>query len=71
MIEKYTRPDGLTDEERVVMDSLIFAWNQFLELEVQHPSDAPDFADGIHRCQQSLALRVVRREYPEGWYVNK
>lgn len=71
MIEKDTRPDGLTDEEGMVMDALITAWNQFLELEVQHTSDAPDFADGIHRCQQSLALRVVRREYPEGWYVNK
>lgn len=61
MIEKITRSDGLTDEEGMVMDALITAWNQFLELEVQHLSDAPDFADGIHRCQQSLALRVVRR----------
>ena len=71
MIEKITRSDGLTEEEGMVMDALITAWNQLVELEVQHPSDAPDFADGIHRCQQSLALRVVRREYPEGWYVNK
>lgn len=66
-----TRQDGLTDEEGEVMDALIYAWNQFSQLEIQHPSDAPDFADGIHKCQQSIALRVVRREYPDGWYVNK
>ena len=66
-----TRPDGLTNEEGEVMDALIYAWNQFSQLEIQHPSDTPDFADGIHKCQQSLALRIARREYPEGWYVNK
>ena len=68
MIENITRQDGLTDEEGLVMDALIYAWSQFTQLEVQHPSDVPDFADGIHKCQQSLALRVVRREYPDGWY---
>ena len=63
-----TRQDGLTDEEGAVMDALIYAWNQFAQLEIQHPSDVPYFVDGIHKCQQLLALRVARREYPDGWY---
>ena len=33
------RNDGLTKQEGKDMDSLIIAWNNFIKLEIQHPSD--------------------------------
>lgn len=61
------REDGLTYEEGKVMDALVAAWNTFVGLERQHPSELKDFNDGIHKCQDLLAVRIARREYPEGW----
>ena len=69
--EKIVRPDGLTNDEGRVMDALIMAWNQFVGLDRQHPDELRDFADGIHKCQDCLALRIARRIYPEGWPVKK
>lgn len=65
------RKDGLTDQEGKVMDALINAWDAFMKLDRQHPSEVNDFADGIHRCQDLLAVRIARREYPEGWPIKK
>jgi len=62
-----TRADGLTDTEGIVMDALCQAFNTFATLERQHPDELRDFADGIHRCQDALALRIVRRTFPAGW----
>lgn len=65
--ETITRNDGLTEEEGLVMDALIEAWNAFVKLKVTHPSDTKDFCDGIHKCQQILGMRVLQREFPDGW----
>jgi hypothetical protein len=61
------RDDGLTDEEGIVADALITAVNAFGKLDRQHPDELRDFIDGIHRCQDTLALRIVRRTFPRGW----
>lgn len=63
------RQDGLTDEEGVVMDALIASVEAFARLERQHPDELRDFIDGIHRCQDQLAVRICRREYPIGWPI--
>lgn len=65
------RNDGLTDQEGKAMDALITAFNKFKKLDRQHPSELSDFADGIHRCQDLLAARIVRRLYPEGWSIKR
>lgn len=49
------------------MDALCDAFNAFAALDRQHPDELRDFADGVHRCQDQLALRVCRRAYPKGW----
>lgn len=59
--------DGLTEQEREIMDSLVLAWNKYTTLEMQHPSELVDFADGIHMCQKNLAMRVLRRDYPAAY----
>jgi hypothetical protein len=62
-----TRPDGLTGAEGRVADALVEAVEAFARLEREHPDELRDFVDGIHRCQDQLALRIVRRCYPAGW----
>lgn len=61
------RSDGLTDAEGVVMDALCAAVNAFGRLGRQHPDEMRDFVDGIHRCQDQLAVRIARRAFPVGW----
>jgi hypothetical protein len=61
------RKDGLTEQEGKVMDDLISAWDNFLNLEKEHPNDTYYFADGIHKCQYVLCMRILRRDYPEGY----
>ena len=59
--------DGLTDEEQAVMVNLKEAYEKFMQLSKEHPDELRDFVDGIHRCQDVMAVRVCRREFPEGW----
>lgn len=70
-MEEITRKDGLTDDEGKVMDSLVEAWTQFSLLDMQHPMDKTDFCNAIHKCQDLLACRIARREYPDGWPIKK
>lgn len=61
------RNDGLTKQEGKVMDSLVEAWNNFLKLEKEHPSDTQEFCNGIHQCQHILMCRILRRDYPRAY----
>jgi hypothetical protein len=60
--------DGLTLEEGQAMDSLVRAREIFVRLEKMHPSDDQDFDWGIHQCQRILMSRIVRRNYPQGYF---
>lgn len=65
--ECYGRRDGLTEQEGRVMDSLVTAWNEFTKLKTTHPSETNDFMNSIHQCQNILCMRILRRDYPEGY----
>jgi len=65
------RKDGLTTREGIVMDHLVDAWNEFMNLERQHPDEVDDFRNGLHRCQYALTMRILRRDYPEGYPIKK
>lgn len=54
-----------TPEEQRVMDHLVNAWNEFVKLQVTHPSHNNDFGNAIHKCQDVLIHRVVQRDYPD------
>jgi hypothetical protein len=58
---------GLTHRERIVSEHLVAAVNAFGKLERRHPTELAEFVDGIHRCQNQLAWRIVQRAYPDGW----
>ena len=62
---------GLTAEEKKVMDSLMECYGHFLKLERQHCSELQDFVDAVHRIQDLLAVRIVRRVFPDGWSTHK
>ena len=47
------------------------SYGEFLEMERQHPDEMRDFVDCIHRIQDILAVRIVRRSYPEYWPTHK
>ena len=59
--------NGLYPEEQTVMDSIMAAYEAFLKLESEHPDELREFVDGIHRCQDVLGMRVLRRSVPTGW----
>ena len=63
------RKDGLNEQEGKVMDALIKAWNEYIKLEKQHSSDINEFCNGIHICQHALTIRILRRDYPEGYPI--
>ena len=52
----------MTDEERIVMDKLVEAWNAFLDLPVEHPDDTPEFRHAFHRLQLLILARAPRRK---------
>lgn len=47
------------------MDNLVDAWNGFIKLEKQHPSENTDFMNGIHKLESILGMRILRRERPD------
>jgi hypothetical protein len=60
-------PNGLTRDEDRVMTLLMRTYRAFLSLDREHPDEMREFVDGVHRIQGVLAMRVVRRAYPQGW----
>ncbi len=62
------KSDGLNKEEDKVMNKILDAWNLFKKLPIQHPDDIQEFKLGIHIAQGILMQRVVRRDYPKGYY---
>jgi hypothetical protein len=66
-VAKEQNPCGLTEDEQEVMNKLNECYAAFFALGREHPDEMRDFIDGVHRIQDVMAVRVVRRCYPEGW----
>ena len=58
---------GFTAQEHVCHEALQKFYSLFLKLPRQHPDEARDAADAIHRLQDLMAVRIVRRCYPKYW----
>lgn len=52
---------GLTSAERFVINRLVDAWNAFVELPREHNDDVTEFRHGIHRLQEKVMCRPIRR----------
>lgn len=57
--------EPFTPEEKEIMSLIVEAHNKFLELERTHPMEMTEWVDSIHRLQDLLGARVLRRDYPE------
>jgi hypothetical protein len=53
--------------EQAVMDALCEAVEAYSLLEIQHPDEPAEFMSSIHRLQDMLATRAMRRLYPDEW----
>ena len=62
---------GLTDEENKCMALLLEAFSVFVSMEQTHPSDLPGVIDAVHRIQDTLGMRCLRRLYPKTWRTKK
>lgn len=57
----------MTSEENKVMESLVAAWNGYLDLPKQHADDVVEFRHAIHSLQRLIGIREVRRLNPGRW----
>lgn len=60
---------GLTFDEQLIMNALLKSFRIYSQLPKEHPSDLEEFVLSLHRLQDLLAVRVVRRNFPMGWYT--
>lgn len=54
-----------TDKEQKIMDLLVEAHNNFIGLERKHPMEITEWVSNLHKLQDLLGARVLRRDYPE------
>lgn len=52
----------LAPQEAAVVDALAAAFNLYLQLSVEHPSDRAEFTTAIHAAQAIVLLRPGRRD---------
>jgi hypothetical protein len=54
-----------TDKEQKIMDLLVEAHNNFIELDITHPMEITEWVSNLHKLQDLLGSRVLRRDYPD------
>jgi hypothetical protein len=58
------------EKEKEILKLLGEVWNQFLNLQSQHPDELEDFKEGIHKCQYVIGMRFAR-EYNSDIFPKK
>ena len=54
-----------TNKEQKIMELLVEAHNNFVELNRTHPMEVTEWSINFHKLQDLLGARVLRRDYPE------
>jgi hypothetical protein len=54
-----------TEKEQKIIDLLVEAHNNFIELDRTHPMEITEWVGSFHKLQDLLGARVLRRDYPE------
>jgi hypothetical protein len=62
---------GLTEAELQVFDSLVALGEAWFELPNRSLRDNAMFASGYDSIANLLAMRVVKRDHPEGWRTRR
>lgn len=53
----------ITQQEAAIAQRLGDIWGEYLALPPEHPTEAREFCDAIHRCQDMILARVGRRAF--------
>lgn len=64
MDQSLKEKEPFTDGEKEIMNHIVSAHNKFVGLERTHPMEIQEWVDAIHRLQDLLGARVLRRDYP-------
>jgi hypothetical protein len=62
---------GFTKQEAAAHAALMDFMREYMKLEKEHPTEEKDLERIVHHAQELLALRVLRRVYPQGWATYK
>lgn len=54
-----------TPEEDEIMQLLVQAHNKFILLPPSHPNEQQEWATALHRLQDLIGHRVLKRNYPD------
>lgn len=65
------KKEPFTKQEKEISDLIIKAHNKFIKLKENHPSELNEWLISIHRLQDLLGARVLRRDYPNTFYSIK
>lgn len=52
----------LSEQELLVINKLVEAWDEFIKLETLHPDEQTDFRKAIHEAQRNVMARPARKE---------
>lgn len=55
----------MNEQERKIMELLCQVHNEFVKLEQTHPNDIKNWVSSVHRMQDIISCRIVRRDYPD------
>ena len=67
-IESQMSKSGMTHDEQRCMNHLIEAINIFNRLPNKHPDEQEEFRHAMHRIQDLIAYRIVKRNFSEYWW---
>jgi len=62
---------GFTPAEKRCHDHLMAAYQEFIDMDREHPNEMTDFAFAVHLIQGLLTTRIVRRNFPDYWPTHK
>ncbi len=68
-IATLVRDWGLTEEEARIFDHLLEAARLYRELPEEREFDDSTFLPSIEAAIRILAMRVVKRDHPDGWFT--
>jgi len=66
-IQNRKNESGFYEKEKRLNEHLLKITTLFGTMETQHPTEKEEFSRAVHEIQKLLAMRVVRRDRPDGW----
>jgi len=55
--------------EQIILEYTAEIWNCFNRLEAQHPMEKSEMCSALHRIQEMIGVRTLRRLQPNTWAI--